>query len=83
MIRQKYKHVPYDVPDATYPERAEKKLDEFLTLAVFRFEIWAKRTDELLGESDASEPTLPHLPPLGKLDLMLCYTRLALTLCRR
>lgn len=82
VIRQKYKHVPYDVPDASYPERAEKKLDEFLTLAVLRFEIWAKRTDELLGKSAASEPSLPHLPPLGKPNFM-DHTHLALTLCRR
>ena len=83
VIRQKYKHVPYEIPDASYPERAEKKLDEFLTLAVLRFEIWAKRTDELMGQSDTSEPTLPHLPPLGEFDLMVYHTHLALNLWHR
>lgn len=65
--RVRWEHVQYDILDPEYPEQAEAKWLLFLGMAVFRFEIWAAKSNELMRQSKTTD--LPHLPPLGKCNL--------------
>ena len=63
LFRVRWEHRPYDILDPEYPEKAEGKWNLFLSVAVFRFEMWAEKSNELMRESGNTD--LPHLPPLG------------------